>query len=127
MPMTDEKDSSFWAIVELMGHHKLVGELRDVNLAGNGFLRIDIPATRDVSAWSKYLSPQSIYAVTPIDEALARAMAEQLVARPITSYSVGDLGRDLLQEARQRVNRRLMGPLGDDDDGDDDDGDDIPI
>lgn len=32
-----------WAILELMGRRKLAGYVRDVTVAGAGFLRIDVP------------------------------------------------------------------------------------
>lgn len=103
----EQDHETFWAIIEIMGHKTLAGELHPVELAGAGFLRIDIPATRSVQAWSKYLSTASIYGITPVDEQIARSVAEDLQERPLTLYSAGDLGRDLMREARQQLEMSL--------------------
>lgn len=114
--MEQQQQSSFWAVVEVMGHKTLAGEVHAIELAGHGYLRIEIPATRSVSAWSKIVSPGAIYAITPVDEQVARSTAEQLQEKPLTIYNAGDLGRDLFKEAEREVNRRLKGSMFDDDD-----------
>ncbi len=116
--MEQQQQSSFWAIVEVMGHKTLAGEVHSIELAGHGYLRVEIPATKSISAWSKILSPGSIYGITPVDEQVARSVAEQLQERPLTIYGAGDLGRDLFQEAEHVVRQRLRGPLLEDDDND---------
>lgn len=41
--MTTAEGWAGWAILELMGHRRLGGYVREVTLAGAGFFRIDIP------------------------------------------------------------------------------------
>lgn len=43
--MIDEKDAfEGWAILELMGHRRLAGHVRAVEIAGAGMLRLDVPS-----------------------------------------------------------------------------------
>lgn len=99
----EQQQSAFWAIVELMGHRTLAGEVHPMELAGHGYLRVEIPETGTVAAWNKILAPGAVYGLTPVDEALARSVAERLQERPLTLYSAGDLGRDLYHEAERRI------------------------
>jgi hypothetical protein len=61
-----------WAIVELMGHQRMAGEITEVTIAGHGFIRIDVPATSKAPAFTRMVSPSSIYAINPTTQDLAR-------------------------------------------------------
>lgn len=88
--MTDTATPLFdqWAIVELLGHRRLAGRLREVQIAGHGFLRLDIPAAGDDPARTQYVAPGSVYAIHPCDEAMAQAAAEQWRATPIQRWEL---------------------------------------
>lgn len=66
-----EKDETIgWAILELMGHRRLAGYVRPVEVAGKGFLRIDVPgpgAKDEAGPWSvtQFYAPDAVYCVTP--------------------------------------------------------------
>ena len=47
MKKTDEKSEQFegWVILELMGHRRLAGFLREQEIGGASFLRLDVPGT----------------------------------------------------------------------------------
>ena len=77
-----------WGIVELMGHRKMAGKLSEASIAGAGFIRVDVPEVQGWDgeqnpAYTKYLGPASIYAITPTDEETARAAAARLRALPV--------------------------------------------
>lgn len=76
-----------WCVLELMGHRRLAGKVQEVTVAGQGFLRIDIPAVKDRPAATQLYSPGSVYAITPTTEELARAVAENTVHEPV--YEAG--------------------------------------
>lgn len=77
-----------WAIVELMGHQCMAGEITEVTVAGHGFVRIDVPATTKVPAFTRMVSPSSIYAINPTTEDLARRAAEAFQPRPVQEWEL---------------------------------------
>lgn len=77
-----------WAIIELMGHQRMAGEITEVTVAGHGFIRIDVPATSKVPAFTRMVSPSSIYAINPTTEVLARRAAEAFQPRPVQEWEL---------------------------------------
>lgn len=100
-----------WAILELMGHRRLAGYVREVELAGAGMLRLDIPgdgpcdcATEPVAhiegmehqdgcaslanAATQFYSPSALYCLTPTTEAIARSIAESSRPRPAHQWEL---------------------------------------
>ena len=88
--MTDQDKFEQWAIVDVMGHQRYVGLVSEQVIAGQGFVRVDIPKTADVEGWTKLIGTASIYAITPVDEAIARQMAEGAKSKPIEAYQLTD-------------------------------------
>jgi hypothetical protein len=41
-----------WAILEIMGHQRFAGLVRECNIAGQGFLSIEIPETKKQKAFT---------------------------------------------------------------------------
>lgn len=74
-----------WAIIELMGHRRLAGWLSEQEIAGRGFLRLDIPS--DPPATQLY-SPSAVYCITPTTEALARAVAKTAQHSPVQRWEL---------------------------------------
>jgi hypothetical protein len=59
-----------WAVLELMGHRRLAGYIRPVELGGSVLLRIDVPKPETVSeagpwAATQFYSPHAVYCITP--------------------------------------------------------------
>lgn len=75
----DKSPFEGWAILELMGHRRLAGLVREQEIAGKGFLRIDVPEGESWAA-SQFYSPDAVYCLTPTTEEIARAIAAH--ARP---------------------------------------------
>lgn len=78
--MTDFKT---WAIVELFGHQVIAGEVSEQILAGEGFVRIDVPATDNMKPYSKIYGTKAIYCITPTDEETATGAAKSLHHPPV--------------------------------------------
>jgi hypothetical protein len=74
-----------WCILELMGHRRLAGFVREVELAGKGLLRIDIPSTPPVT---QYYGLPAIYCMTPTTEDLARKLAQTCRAEPVHRFEL---------------------------------------
>jgi hypothetical protein len=77
-----------WYLVEVMGHRRLAGYVREVTLAGAGMLRIDVPSEPPTT---QFIPPASLYALTPIDEALARTLAVRYKPEPVSRYELAAL------------------------------------
>jgi len=72
-------DATFegFAVLELMGHRRLAGYVREATLAGGAFLRIDLIASEHGQEATQFYSPASVYALTPCTEEVARKVAER--------------------------------------------------
>lgn len=76
-----------WAILELMGHRKLGGYVREQNVAGAGFIRIDVPG-RDGPAATQFYAPGALYCLTPVAEEVARRFALGTQPEPVTRWEL---------------------------------------
>lgn len=88
--MTGQEQPTFdeWAIVEMLGHRRVAGHVREVQLAGAGFLRLDVPATPGHDAQTQYISPSSVYALHPTTEAIATAVAARCRPEPVRRWEL---------------------------------------
>lgn len=88
--MTTEQDTTTfegWAILELMGHRRLIGRLSTATIAGASFLRIDIPR-EDGTETTQFYSPSAVYAITPTTEDLARRAAHLNTVAPVSRFEL---------------------------------------
>lgn len=77
-----------WAVVELMGHRRLVGYCCETELAGGKMLRIDVPENGGNPAFTEFHGNQAIYGITPVEEDVARALLEREDSQPWFSYAL---------------------------------------
>lgn len=79
-----------WAILELMGHRRLAGYVREQEIAGAGMLRLDIHGTEtgDAAVATQFYSPAALYCLTPTTEDIARKLGERLRPAPVTRYEI---------------------------------------
>lgn len=87
--MTDKAASTFegWVILELMGHRRLAGYLRDEVVGGTSFLRIDVPGD-DGTVATQFYSGSAVYCITPTTEAVARRVAKGARPEPVTAWEL---------------------------------------
>lgn len=97
--MSVESQQSFWAIVEIMGHNTFAGLVSEQTLGGAAFVRVDVPETSRSAAFSKLFGAQSIYAVTPCSEQVAKLRAEAIGAVPLTAWDLPEAIRDKLRSS----------------------------
>jgi hypothetical protein len=89
--VTEKHESTFegWAILELMGHRKLGGYVREVPFAGSGLVRIDVPAKDGKgNTATQFYSPASLYCMTPVSEEVARRFAATMQPEPVTRWEL---------------------------------------
>lgn len=83
------EDFESWCLLELMGHRKLAGFVREATIAGGSFLRIDVfPGQAAVATITQFYPPGSVYALTPITEDLARRFASQAKPEPVAEWEL---------------------------------------
>lgn len=83
-------DTTFdeWAIVELLGHRKLAGRVREVQIAGAGFLRLDVPSAGEDPGRTQFIAPGSVYAMHPVDEKTATQAAAAWRPEPVSRWEL---------------------------------------
>lgn len=82
-----------WVLLELMGHRRVAGFLSEQEIAGQAFLRLDIPASDDSDdlkegTGTQYYSPNAVYSITPVDKTTAYLCAQQWVELPVQSWEL---------------------------------------
>ena len=96
-----------------MGHRKLGGFLREVELAGAPFLRIDVPEADPRGPVTQFYAPGAIYAITPTTEDTARALARSARPAPVDRYELLPPPPSMspeeraMREALDRIGRRI--------------------
>ena len=79
-----------WALLELMGHRKRAGYVREVELAGTKVLRIDMPCGKDEAEQDRviveYYSASALFALRPSDEATIRGELAILIGMPFDAW-----------------------------------------
>lgn len=74
------------AIVELMGHQTIAGKVTEETLFGVAMMRVDVPETKSVGAFTRYYGASSIYCIRPTTEEIAKAAAERFEERPVQNW-----------------------------------------
>jgi len=87
---TDEK-LDCWAVVELMGHNKISGRVKEVSMCGGAMLRVDVPAVGEQKAYTRFFGHASIYSINPTTEEIATGMAGQCSSEPVRRYELPKL------------------------------------
>ncbi|MDR2919709.1 MAG: hypothetical protein LBV72_10150 [Tannerella sp.] len=87
-----------WAVVELFGHNQLAGKITEQVIAGQSFVRIDVPKTSKCPAFTKYHLPTAVYGITPVDEDYATRMADRIQAQPINDYKHNEVINEIIKE-----------------------------
>ena len=84
------EDTAFdsWCIVEILGRKVVAGRVTEQAIAGQGFIRIDVPAVGDQVGFTQMYGPGSIYAITPTTEEIARAFVARNVGAPIQPWQL---------------------------------------
>lgn len=98
--MSEQDKFEAWAIVELFGHQRIAGRITEQTIGGCNFVRVDVPEVNGHQAFTKLYGQGAIYAITFVDETIARAAVDKMRPRPVTPY---DLGKLQTNEVRDRL------------------------
>ena len=82
---------SEWAIVEMLGHRKLAGQISELPVAGTTMLRLDVPDPDSDQALATYiLGAASIYCISVVAEDVVRRLAPRLLegSPPVMPYQL---------------------------------------
>jgi hypothetical protein len=111
----------YWALVELMGHQRILGLVRQSELGGGhqrilglvrqselggGLLEVLALDEQGHFAFSRILSPQAIYAINPMAQEVAQALAREGVnqgANPILGLPMSKLREKLRKEILDEI------------------------
>jgi hypothetical protein len=104
-----------YCILELMGHGRAAGLVKEVNIAGQGFLRIDVPDADGNTQVTQFLNPTSIYRMTPVEKAIAVEIVSRLHNPPVQRYELRRLMPPELEYPEEQLNAE---PPYDDDEED---------
>lgn len=96
--MANDEQFREWAIVELMGHRRLAGMVSEQTIAGQAFLRIDVPGEGDAIEATQFYGANSVYCLTPTTEEVARAAARRNNVAPVSRWELAAPRPDLVGE-----------------------------
>lgn len=77
-----------WSIVEVMGRLSLAGLASEQTIAGQGFIRVDVPDVDGRGGFTRFFGPGSIYSITPVDEDVARRFVARNFAAPVQPWQI---------------------------------------
>jgi hypothetical protein len=84
----EEKNFRQWAVVELFGHQQIAGLVSEQTIAGQGFVRVDVPTCGDQEAFTRLFGTGAIYSIIPTTEEIATAFARRNISRPINPWQL---------------------------------------
>lgn len=78
-----------WSILELMGHRRLAGYVSEQEVAGQGFLRLDVfTIVPGPAVATQFYSPSAVYCLTPTTEEIARAIGAKATPAPVSRWEL---------------------------------------
>lgn len=85
-----------WCILELMGHRRLAGYVREQTVGGASFLRLDVPGPTPESpaTATQFYSPTAVYCITPTTETIARRLAQTSRPEPVQRWELPPAPKD---------------------------------
>lgn len=90
----EHKGFEGWCLLELFGHRKLAGHLSEVEIAGAGMLRLDIPNMGLGTYATQYYNPSAVYGVTPTTEETARRLGAVRFDPPVERWELPSAARE---------------------------------
>lgn len=87
MGVEKEKLKSF-AVVEMMGHRKIVGRVLESEIGGNQLLRADVLNATGEPERTEYIGVGSIYCLTIVSEEAAKSAAARNAPEPTWAWNL---------------------------------------
>jgi len=86
--MAEQKAFEEWTILELMGHRRLAGLVREQTIGSASFIRIDVFVEGDQAIATQFYNPSAVYCMTPVSEEMARRVARRDQPAPVTRWEL---------------------------------------
>ena len=87
---TPKEKFAQWGVIQLMGHVTYAGYIEDITVFGKPQIKLTVPKVegdKEIPSFIKFISPNSLYDITPVAEEFATKMAAQLRKAPIEDYA----------------------------------------
>jgi hypothetical protein len=100
----------YWALVELMGHNRIVGRVTQSELGDGQFLQVDAIKENGEFAFTRILSPAAIYAINACTQEVAIQLAKDGLNRgyrgasPILVLDLPALKAEIREELKRELN-----------------------
>jgi hypothetical protein len=112
--MPEQATFDQWGIVEIMGHNRIAGRIREQAIGGTAFVRVDVPQIDGQPAFTKLFGSSSIFSISLTSEETACAVATRLAPGPISTWDA----REAVAAADRLQTTAIEAPaVGPDDDG----------
>lgn len=86
-----------WAVLEILGHQRYAGRVREWPIGNATFIRLDVPGCEDRPGFHKIFGAASVFSITPVTEEVARLMVRELRTWPLNLSDLRDVVREELQ------------------------------
>jgi hypothetical protein len=90
-----EEKFEIFALINLFGHNQLAGKVTVLPLGAATLLRVDVPKTKLIPEFTRFINPTAIYSMDPVTEELMQARAEMIKAQPIDVYDIRAVVKNL--------------------------------
>lgn len=87
------------ALIELFGHTRMAGTVKEQTIGGATFVRVDVPETSGQGKFTRFLNPSAIYAINPITEEMMQHLAEDMQVAPISVWDI----RKVVENEKKRL------------------------
>lgn len=77
-----------YAVVEMMGHRKIVGLVTESDISGGQLLRVDVLGANAEPERTEYIGVGSIYCLTIVTEEIAKKVAAHNAPRPTWAFGL---------------------------------------
>lgn len=82
-------EQSMWGILEILGHRKLAGLLKQEQILGTSLIRIDCYSQdREKPLFTQYYSPQSVFSLLPCSEEVAKKYTDSCQFVPVQKWEL---------------------------------------
>jgi hypothetical protein len=99
----NRQPKTFYAMIELMGHSTVAGLVTETQLAGAGFLQVDILDQDGNTRFQRFIAPQAVYGINPVDKEIAIELCQRGDYSRISAYDVPQIRRLIQLEERERA------------------------
>ena len=105
----ENQNSTFecWAVVQVYGHTTYAGYVAERNLFGKVMCELTVPEVKNqevtLPSFTKVISPDSLFDITPVSEEYAKEMAVKLSKHPIEGYEHKEVVRQLAKKATEQM------------------------